>query len=172
MINNQNHDRDQDIRHSHNRNQCRSHLHNTGTSAQQTPSGNHCQNTSNDPWRPLYIIKCKSGKCGLQIVRCKHVKSKCISRNHRDAENNCQRSAVKSCFYIISRTSITFPVFSFFLKYLCQCTFYKCRCTANDRDHPHPEYGAESPDTDCSRHANNITGSYPRCGRYHQRLKG
>ena len=138
-----------DICKSHHRHKRRCHLYNTASTAKQTPSGQNCQNPTNDPWTYLRIIKRKSGKCRLQIVGCQHIESKCISQDHGNTKHDRQWSAMQRRLNIISRTTIAFPILSLFLVNLCQRTFNQCRRTSNDRNHPHPEYRTKSPNTNC-----------------------
>ena len=140
--------RHQNVHDSHKWNQCRGYFHNSVTTAKQTPSSYQCQHTSYDPRGYLCIIKRHSCKSRLQIVRRQHIKSKGIGQNHGDTESNCQSSAMQSCFDIISRSAIAFPIFALFLVDLCQSTLCQCRCASNNGNHPHPEYRAHTTDTD------------------------
>ena len=117
------------------------------------------------------MIKRKSSKCRLQVIRCQHIKSKCICRDHGNTECNCQRSAPKCSLYVIRRSSVTCSILTLFLINLRQCTLHERRCASNNCDHPHPEYCSKSSDTDCRRYAYDISCSNSRCSGDHQCLK-
>ena len=156
---------------AHQRNQSRGCFDNALATAQQAIAYEHCFYCADNPGSCIRIIEAQSSKGGLQIVGAQHIKAAAIGYNQGQSKKHCQTAAAQSSFDVVCRAAVA-AVRTTFLVNLCQGAFNKSRSAANNSNNPHPEHSTITAEADSCGNADNITGTYTGCSRYHQSLEG
>ncbi len=168
------HDDDQGYQYigsAHHRHQKACGLDDTGAAADQAVADDHCQQQADDPGTGGLIVETVAREGGLQVVRCQHIEADAVGQDQEHGEHHCQRTIAHCCLNIVSRTAVA-ALRSAFLIDLRKGTLHECGGTADDRDEPHPEHGAEAAQAQRRGHAHDIARSHTGCGGDHERLEG
>ena len=165
------HQGQQHVQHPHERHQYFRDPQDPFAPAHEAVAHQHGQDGADDPGGDSFHVEPVHTEGGLEVVGSQGIEPAGIGNDQEKGKGPGQQFVVQGIFNVVSRPAVAVPIGIPAFVHLSQGAFDESRCAPDDGNGPHPEHGAEAPQTQSGGNPDDVPGTHPGSGGNHQGLE-